>query len=214
MRPKVVILILTAAFGILGIVALFKGLAARNVSTGGGQQETTAQTPGSTNSAVDNGQMPAGSGSNQAVVMSDEMREAIINREIDRIHDLQAQVDGTNNQMIINALIDQLSQSEAPVRKAALEALKELDDTNAVPGLQRAIANTPDPREKVAMMDAIDYLKMPNINDNIPPELVTNHNMNAVDTNVHFNAHFLIGNKRLAMLTNGVAPPIDPTTGQ
>jgi hypothetical protein len=47
------------------------------------------------------------------------------------------------------------------VRKAAVQALVQLNATNAIPALEQALGLTEDPREKIVLMDAISYLKLP-----------------------------------------------------
>ena len=133
-------------------------------------------------------------------------------KEVNQIQDLQGEADGTNNPIIITALLDKLSNPEAEVRQAVLESLKQLNDTNAVPGLEKAAESIKDPREKVAVMDTIDYLKMPSITDNVPPELATNRYSNLVDTNVQFNPNFLKGNKNIRVRNQGqqTVPPNAP----
>ena len=54
-----------------------------------------------------------------------------------------------------------MTHREPEVRKAAKDALVQLGDTNAIPGLEQALGLVEDPREKLAMMEAIDYLKLP-----------------------------------------------------
>jgi hypothetical protein len=49
-----------------------------------------------------------------------------------------------------------------------------LNDTNAVPGLLKAVDNLKDPREKVAVLDAIEYIKAPDILAGVNPDDYTN----------------------------------------
>ena len=58
-------------------------------------------------------------------------------------------------------LFCKITHREPEVRKAARDALVQLGDTNAIPGLEQAVRLVEDPREKLALMEAIDYLKLP-----------------------------------------------------
>jgi hypothetical protein len=76
-----------------------------------------------------------------------------------------------------------------------LDAVRQLNDTNAVPGLQAAVNATADPRQKVAIMDTIDYLQLPNITDDAPPDMQTNYAlMNFMASN---HIHGARGHKRV-----------------
>jgi hypothetical protein len=195
MRPKVVILTLVAAFAALGIIAVLRDVRGNgpggDTRTNGTDGKVTAMTnPSDTNHAA------APIVGSQPPVVSEEVRQALIDKELEQIDDLRRQVDGTNNLLIINALIEKFSNPEAEVRHTALRVVKEMNDTNAVPGLQKAVDSTTDPREKVAIMDAIDYIKMPSITDNVAPELATNHqDPNLRAAHVQINPAFIKGNK-------------------
>lgn len=217
MRPKIVILILVAAFGLLGLIVLVKGVASKNVGGSGGQTVAVQPPPDSHPGGTNVQSLPA-AGSSNAVAVSEELRVAVIEKEVEQIRDLQGQADGTNNLQIITAIIDKLAQPEAEVRGAALDALRQLNDTNAVPGLEKAAASITDPREKVAVLDTIDYIKMPSVTDNAAPELATNstphHDRTSVSTNIQFNPAFLKGNKNIRVKNNSQQsiPPNSPGT--
>lgn len=197
------ILTLVAAFGVLGLVAVLKGVTGKNGNGGGGQnpevRPVANETAGSNNPAA------PGPGSGKSVVVSDEMRAAVIAKEVEQISDLQGQADGTNNPQLIMAILDKFSNPELEVRQAALQALKEMNDTNAVPGLEKVAASLQDAREKVAVMDTIEYIKLPSVTQNVPPEYATNlvfasHSSGA--TNIDFNPNFVKGNKNPRGRTN------------
>jgi hypothetical protein len=58
-----------------------------------------------------------------------------------------------------------LETSDKEVRAAALEAVRELDDRDAIPQLQQLAAETDDPAEKAALLDAADFLNLPSFLD-------------------------------------------------
>jgi hypothetical protein len=169
-------LIVVSAFGLLGVIAVLRGVAGKGSGNSGESAPVAdarvSSLPGATN--ADN--MPSRSTSSTPIVVSDAVRAALIEKEIDQIHDLQSQSDETNNPMVIATLIQKLANPEAEVRKAALDALRQLNDTNAIPGLQSAEESLKDPRDKVAILDTIDYLKLPPI---FPPPTDTSTNNQA-----------------------------------
>lgn len=162
MRPKVVILIVVVAFGLLGLVAILKGVAGKNTVNPDGPAPLTptnvvSETPTNPPSS------PSLTMSSNQMAVAEAVRTALVDKQIDEIHALQGQADGSNNPVIITALLEKFSNAEAEVRKGALSALRDLNDTNAVPGLQKVADSLKDPREKVAVLDTIDYLKLPSI---------------------------------------------------
>jgi hypothetical protein len=175
MRPKVVILILVAAFGLLGIVVVLKEVMAGHSGSAGGQTPVTEANAGSQSAATNDQVVQVNPNSSNAAASSEQMRAAAIQKELDAIRELQDQADGANNPTIISALIGKVENPEPEVRTAALAALVQLNDTNAVPGLQQAADAIKDPRAKVAVMDTIDYLNLPDAMPAVqPPESFTN----------------------------------------
>lgn len=178
MRPKVVILILVVAFGLLGIMVVLKGLMGGHAGNAGGQTPAT-QANVDSQSAATNDQVvqvvQVNPNSSNKAATPEQMSAAAVGKELDAIRELQDEADGANNPTIISALIGKVENPEPEVRTAALAALVQLNDTNAVPGLQQAADAMKDPRAKVAVMDTIDYLKLPNVMPDVPPaDLDTN----------------------------------------
>jgi len=202
MRPKVVLVIFAIAFGILGIIAVTKGLGGK--SDNGSQPssnaaQTVSQTDISTNKAGSQSSM--GLNSTNAPQVSEALHETLVDKEVGDIQDMVGRIDGTNNPIIIEALVAKLGSTEPDVRKAALDGLKQIDDTNAVPSLRKAVDNIQDPREKVAVLDVIDYINLPSVTQNVAPELATNPQFGVLPTNlppmtnVQFNPNFVGGNR-------------------
>lgn len=215
MRPKVVILILVVAFGLLGAIAVVKQLALKRADDqASNMPQPQATNPGTapTNAAV----APAVGVSGVTPEVSDAMRAAVIAKEIDQIQELQGEVDGSNNPVIIAALLEKVKDPETEVRNAALEALKAINDTNAVPGLQLAIDAIKDFKGKAAAQDVIDYLNLPSVTDGIRPEDYTNSvtaSSAAIPPDMKMNPKFLHHNHRNAQPTanSQPAPPADNT---
>jgi hypothetical protein len=173
MRPKVVILTMLVAFGLLGAIAVYKGMQGKHADDLGTQTPDQLAATNSGSGGVASNKGPEG-GTNP-VAVSPELQAAITAKQIEQIQELQGEVDGTNNPTIIQALLDKVVQSDDQVRKAALEAIKEIDDTNAIPGLQKAADGIQDARTKVAVLDVIDYLKLPSAMPDVqPPDTLTN----------------------------------------
>jgi hypothetical protein len=192
MRPKMVILILGIGVGLVAAVVLLKGLTGGRAGDVGGQPpavEASAEPPPA--KAVQKVQVNPSS--TNAVAGSEEMRAAAVGKELDAIQELLGEADGSNNSTIISALIDKVTNPEKEVRSAALDALKQLNDTNAVPGLEKAVEAIKDPRAKVDVMDTIDYLKLPNVMPDVQPADVDTNVPDAatINPNMQMNPNFL-----------------------
>ena len=175
MRPKIVILILVAAFGLLAIMVVLKGVMGHS-GNAGGQAPATQASADSPSAATNDQVVPVNPDSSNTAAGSEQMRAAAIEKELDAIRELQGEADGENNPKIISALLDKVAHPEVAVRNVALDALRQLNDTNAIPGLQQAEELIKDPRGKVAVLDVIDYLKLPNVMPDVPPDDFTNNN--------------------------------------
>jgi hypothetical protein len=220
MRPKIVILTLVVALGLLGIIAVLKGVMGGHAGDVGGQtpvvEASVESPPAATNDQVVQvvQVVQVNPNSSNTVAIAEQLRAAEVEKEVDQIRDLQGEADGTNNPMIISALLDKLSHPEAEVRKAVLDALKQLNDTNAVPGLQQAADLIKDPREKVAVMDAIDFIKLPEITANLTPEFATNtsyvENSKTVNRNRGTNSNPNFRNRKMGGQKNNNHQAVPP----
>jgi len=85
--------------------------------------------------------------------------QAAIEKDMDKLN--EALIDGGSDPKLVQAVRDRLLHSDAEVRKAAAETIMHLNDREAIPALKEALAKIEDPREKVVMMDAIEYLQTP-----------------------------------------------------
>jgi len=176
MRPKVVIMILAIGFGLLGAMLVFKGVMSGNAGSAGGQTPATQANSASPSAATNGQAVPVNpAGSSNAAASAEQMRAAAIDKELAAIQELVGGADGDNNPTIISALLDKVVYPEPTVRAAALNALKLLNDTNAVPGLQQVEKHIEDPRGKVAVLDVIDYLNLPNVTPDVPADIATNN---------------------------------------
>jgi hypothetical protein len=157
MRPKIVILIIVVAIGVVALAAVLKG-----VMVGRAPQEVQAPEPPpeerantSTSAAIPQ----VNPNSSNTAAMEEQLRAKELAKSLDEVRELQAQ--GPGDPATGDLLLAKVTHKEPEVRKAAVEALVQLNATNALPGLEQALGLTEDPREKIVLMDAINYLKLP-----------------------------------------------------
>jgi hypothetical protein len=164
MRPKIVILILAAAIGLIALAAVLKA-----VKEGGeAPQQAKAPGPPVEEPAPATPAMPRISpNSSNTAAMLEQLRAQEMEKQLDQVR--QAQADGALNPQSTALLLRQVMSQESEVRNAALEALVQLNDTNAIPGLEEATAFVNDPGDKAAILQAIEYLKTPSAMDGSPP---------------------------------------------
>jgi hypothetical protein len=86
-----------------------------------------------------------------------EERQAAINAEIDRL----ASWAMTDDPQSLSNILGDLTSPEPEIRKAAIEAAKQFQSTNAIPALKAAAANAEDTQEAIAMLQAADWLALP-----------------------------------------------------
>jgi len=157
MRPKIVIVTLVVALGLIGVMVVFRGV------LGGDRNGGTGLTAQMKDGAAAPGEAQTDPALNAAPAASAEARAGQIQTEVDQINELLA---GGLNPSTTSMLLAKLSHPEAEVRKAAVDALVQLNDTNAIPGLEQAATAAQEPHEKVALMDAVAYLKLPDVTAN------------------------------------------------
>jgi hypothetical protein len=93
--------------------------------------------------------------------LTPEQQQAAIDAETDRLQQWSMNDDPVS---LSNILAD-LTNSEKEVREAAIEATKQFGSTNAIPTLKAVAANTTDPEEQIALLQAANFLSLPAISD-------------------------------------------------
>jgi hypothetical protein len=88
-----------------------------------------------------------------------EEREAAVETEKDRLSSLEMNNDAES---LSNILAD-LNSPEKEIRMAAIQAAVQFDSTNAIPVLKAAASNDDDMDEKVALLQAADFLALPDV---------------------------------------------------
>jgi hypothetical protein len=165
MRPKVVVAILLLAAGLLGVIVLM----------------SNALHPQSTSSSADSGKVsPAAAASNQlvetpasnpppvvaAAPAADTNAAAAhaqyVSRRIKELNALAMNDDVQSRDTILSEL---KNNPDKKIRAAALEAAIQFDDRSVVPPMQEIAAQTQDPDEKAAILEAIDYINLPSLTE-------------------------------------------------
>ena len=80
-----------------------------------------------------------------------------VHETIERLVTLQMNDDPAS----LAAILVEMKNSEKTIRAAALKAVIQFNDRSAIPALQKLADETADPYEKVDILKAIDYIKMP-----------------------------------------------------
>ena len=99
-----------------------------------------------------------------------------VDRQIEALAEASAKSDSDSFQLIIAALKDERPE----IRKAALDATIQFGSRDAILILKELAAKTEDPREKVEILDAIEFLELPSLSEIRRPRR-TNSNPAAVN---------------------------------
>jgi len=168
MRPKIVLVIMLTAVLALGLLVVLRVGLTKRISGQGAmagsvnEASETAAVPGifTTNAeSGTTGTQPRPLVTNIVATTPDEDRLEAAAAAMERLK-LALLDDGANPQ-VVEEVREQLLHSDVEVRKAAVETLIHLHDRGAIPKLKEALAKVEDPREKVGIMDAIEYLEIP-----------------------------------------------------
>ena len=90
-----------------------------------------------------------------------EAHEAMVQAEIDKLTELQANDDADS----LHAILADLTNSDKEIRAAAVESTIQFGSRDAIPVLKDLAARTQDPDEKKALLDAADFLALPKMNE-------------------------------------------------
>jgi hypothetical protein len=103
-----------------------------------------------------------------AVTLTPEQRQAATDAEIQRLF----QAGMSDNPDDLAVILADLSSPEQDIREAAIQAAKQFGSTNAIPALQAAAENTTDPKEKIELTEAADFIALPSfgLNTNAAPK--------------------------------------------
>jgi hypothetical protein len=168
MRPKVVVIVLIGAVGLLAAIAVLMRVLSGSDTDAIATQEVASDEPSNKPPAT----VQVNPAINTAAAGADEARAAQIQKDLDEIREHLA--NGAGNPLSLVALLDKVTNPEPEVRKAAVDAVVQLNDTNAIPRLNAAIQQLEDPRDKAAIMEAVSYLQLPDTKDEPLPPTVRN----------------------------------------
>ena len=167
MRPKVLFAILV--IGCLLLILLFfarkeGGSVTNSVPTGSEMASArstsiaapktttkTRSTPGLTTETEDSVSQTVDGG------ISPAQHQAYVDSRVEELMDL-AMTDDPNS---LNTILSELTNRDPEIRKAALEASVQFGSRDAIPKLTDAASQTDDPKEKAAIVEAIEFLKLP-----------------------------------------------------
>ena len=88
-------------------------------------------------------------------------QRAYAERRVAELLELASQDDPVSLEMILS----ELTNRDPEIRKAALNATLQARNRDAIPRLAEAAEQTDDPREKAAIADAIDFLRLPTLGE-------------------------------------------------
>ena len=93
--------------------------------------------------------------------LTPEEKQAYIEAETSRLQDLSTQDDPAS----LSAILNDFTNPEKEVRLAAIEATKQFGSKEAIPTLQASVADATDTDEKIALLEAADFLALPTLAD-------------------------------------------------
>jgi hypothetical protein len=156
LKPRFTVIILlfgVAAVALMGIVHGFLNKHEAPATPPTEVPAENASSQGASNTVVD----PQAGGN---IAMTAEEQAALKRqKDLDAVNDALGNGQGDLQAML--EIANRLENPDAEVRTVAREAAVHLGDTNIIPFLNTALNNLQDAREKVAIMDAIEYLSIP-----------------------------------------------------
>jgi len=160
MRPKFVLKVLLVAALVIGAIIFLKGPASAPVPDAAPAPVAKAAPPPMKMPALE----PAPAPVVVKEALTPEERQAAIDAETDRLSEWAMNDDAQSLSNILN----DLTSPEKKIQMAAIEAAKQFESTDAIPVLKAAAANAQDNEEAAAMLEAADWLALPN-GDFSPP---------------------------------------------
>jgi len=172
MRPNIVIAALLLGGLLIGVMVLFR--------QGSGQPEEarpafseSETNPGRAEARALGRGLPAAAGAVAATNLAPAPRHgepegwtearqrAYVENRAAELMELASQDDPAS----INIILSELTNRDPEIRKAALEATLQVRSREAIPRLMEAFEQTDDPREKAAIADAIEFLRLPSLGE-------------------------------------------------
>lgn len=158
MRPKFVFALLIISGSILGAVLFLKQHLGSTASKPASAEPAIAVPVASVNVEASVTQQPVIVPVPPKAV-TPEQRQANIDAETDRLQRLSMSDDPAS----LPPILADLTNTEKEVRDAAINAVREFGSKDAIPALKAAVENTDDTKEKIDLLEAIDFLSLPRI---------------------------------------------------
>lgn len=155
MSPKIVLIAFAAAIAVVAALVVVRG------SRPNPPPSIASEAP-ATNAAVEVAPIdlaPAVVVTNVVATTPDQDKAMEQDRALEDMKD--ALLEGSSNPAKVESVRLYLQSADPELRKTAVETMMHLSDRAGIPALKEALAKVEDPREKVAIMDAIDYLETP-----------------------------------------------------
>jgi hypothetical protein len=89
----------------------------------------------------------------------EEKKEAYVARRVAELLDLGMEDDPAS----LATILSELNNQDPGIREAAVEAAVQFGSQEAIPRLLEAAAQTDDPNEKSAILEAVEFLKLPTL---------------------------------------------------
>jgi HEAT repeat protein len=90
-------------------------------------------------------------------------QEVYVAKRVAELQDLGMENDSES----LDTILSELNNRDPRVREAAVDAAVQFGSRDAIPKLEDAAAQTEDPKEKAAILDAIEFLKLPTLTEAI-----------------------------------------------
>ena len=175
MRTKTVVIVAGLGVALVAALIVVKGLGggAEPLSTPGedeGQISTNPPAPPPLTEVL----VKPGTTNSAALPTSEGVPQRPNQKDFDEIREIVAA--GSPGPLEMTSLVDKITHVDPEVRKSALEAIQQLNATNAVPRLREAMNHLDDPREKAAILNVIEFLELPDSLDVPVPGAPGNQN--------------------------------------
>jgi hypothetical protein len=138
--------------------------------------------------------------------LSPEQQAEAVDSEVERLQAAGMSDDPASLQVILA----DLNSPEKEIREAAMNAAKQFGSTNAIPALLTAATNAVDPKEKIELTEAADFIALPSItfNTNPPtPEQIQANQQRVAELRANRQARL---QQRLHSQTQDAQPAMDP----
>jgi len=175
MRSKVVVPLLALALVILGGLLLFQRMGKGEANTsdtldsealmGQGSSEPAAANPQTSQAQAkelaQSSVKPAPRAQAGFAAATESSNNSYVDTRVEQLQELALTSDASS----LETILSELNNPEGAIRKAAIEAAAQFGSRDAIPKLTEAAAQTDDAKDKVALTEAIDFLKLPSLTE-------------------------------------------------